>query len=125
MHASAAGKVILANMPPRQRDSVLSHLRLERFTEHTIVSPGTLRYDLADARKNGFAVCDREEFLQISGIAAPVLGCTGEVVAAISLWNVVERQDLTTLVKFADKLLSATRCLSARLGHNSKSSETS
>ena len=117
MHASAAGKTMLAHMLPRQREAALSRLRLERYTEHTIVNRGEFLVDLAKAKDSGFAICDREEFLQVAGIAAPVFGNNGDVAAAISLWNVIARQDVDDLLAFAPDLLSATASLSARLGY--------
>jgi DNA-binding IclR family transcriptional regulator len=101
---------------PNRREAIVSRLKLERYTEHTIVSRPALVEDLRRIRDVGFAICDREEFLQVAGISAPVFGHHGEVVAAISLWNIVEHQGIEELLSFGNDLLSATGTLSARLG---------
>ena len=116
IHACAAGKAMLAHVRPKRREAIVSHLKLERYTEHTIVSRKALVEDLRRIRDVGFAMCDREEFLQVAGISAPVFGHHGEVVAAISLWNIVEHQGIEELLSFGNDLLSATGTLSARLG---------
>ena len=116
LHCTAAGKAILANLRKTHRDELLKTLRLERFTEHTIVSRTNLRTELARVHARGFAVCDREEFLQISGVAAPVFGHEGEVVAAISIWNVEARQNLDALLRTKEQLIDSADKISQRLG---------
>ena len=124
IHACAAGKAMLAHVRPQRRQATISRLKLERYTEHTIVTPQALMEDLRRVREDGIAMCDREEFLQVAGISAPVFGHHGEVVAAISLWNIVEHQSINELLSFSNDLLSATNTLSARLGHEDTRSGT-
>lgn len=116
LHVSAAGKVLLANLPLQKRQLIQDDLVLERFTEHTISDARAFEAELENTRATGYAVCDREEFLQISGIAAPIIGHQGEMFGAISVWNTVDRQSAEALLGFGPELASATSDLSARLG---------
>ncbi|MEM7221621.1 MAG: IclR family transcriptional regulator [Pseudomonadota bacterium] len=116
VHACAAGKALLAFQRPLGLEAILSEIELERFTEHTIVNSKAMRADLERTRARGFALCDREEFLKVAGLSAPILGYDGEVVAALSLWNVVERQDIEQLLDRSEDLLATTGGLSRRLG---------
>jgi len=118
VHACAAGKVLLAYLRPARREAILSELRLERYTEFTLTQPDALTRQLEQIRQDGLAICDREEFLQVAGIAAPVFDHHAEAVAAISLWNTVEQQSIPDLLEQKSDLLAATRGLSARLGYS-------
>jgi len=110
------GKAMLAFLAPNRRDALLAEIELERLTEHTITDRKAFRAELDHVRETGIAICDREELLQVVGLAAPVFGHGGDVIAAVSIWNTVERQDLKALKAFCDDLVAATRTLSARLG---------
>ncbi|MEM7426835.1 MAG: IclR family transcriptional regulator [Pseudomonadota bacterium] len=116
LHASAAGKVFLAHLEQGRLKSILATLPLDRFNERTIVDTETLRLDLQQVRANGYAACDREEFLQVAGLAAPVFDNTGQVVAAVSLWNTVDHQSMSDLLEFAPTLKEQARLISERLG---------
>ncbi len=116
-HVCALGKVLLAYLRPQRREALLGDLVLERYTEHSITGRDVLEEELAHVRENGFAQCDREEFLAVVGIAAPIFDQLGDAIAALSLWNVAEDQDLNVLRGFADTLCQTTASLSARLGY--------
>ena len=112
----AAGKVLLAYLRPQKRAALLAGATLERYTDHTILTAQAIEADLRQVRARGFALCDREEFLQVVGIAAPLRDHHGDPVGAISLWDEVARQDIDGLVRQSRVLLDATQELSARLG---------
>jgi IclR family transcriptional regulator, acetate operon repressor len=78
-HAAANGKVLLAYGAiglPRQ---------LERYTEHTITTPGALHEELAAVRRNGYATATAELEEGLVAVAAPVFDGTGACVAALSV----------------------------------------
>ena len=117
LHATAAGKVMLAHQSPAKQEAVMAELALERYTEFTVTTVEALNTDLANIRARGFALCDREEFLQVAGISAPIFGAQGTPVGAISLWDLVERHDIAALCLNAPSLQETCRMLSERLGH--------
>ncbi len=84
MHATGVGLVLLAHAPVEVQEEVLAG-PLERFTELTLVDPRRLRAALAEVRRTGVAVSDRQVTLDALSVAAPVRGARGEVVAALSL----------------------------------------
>jgi len=61
-HATASGKMLLAQMGPAQRRQLLSHAPLRRCTDNTITDLDELEEELARVRRAGFAM-DNEEFL--------------------------------------------------------------
>ena len=82
--ATGAGLVLLAHAPPEMQEEVLAG-PFDRFTPLTVTDPATLRHLLADIRKSGFSVSDRQVTMDALSVAAPVHDVRGTVVAAVSL----------------------------------------
>lgn len=84
LHTLATGQVCLAAWEP---DQMRDYLRqdLVRVTAHTIIDPHVLRGRLQSARRHGFAWSHEESAVDISGVAAPVIGPHGKVVAALGV----------------------------------------
>ena len=81
---------------------------LERYTELTITDPGRLRRCLAEVRRVGYAVSDRQVTMDALSVAAPIRVPEG-VVAAISLVVAHDRADpvaLAPLVQAAGRVVS-------------------
>ncbi|MGH3346587.1 MAG: IclR family transcriptional regulator domain-containing protein, partial [Nocardioides sp.] len=59
--------------------------QLERLTEATITDPVQLRRDGVRARKRGWTLTEDELEVGLTGVAVPVRGIHGDVVAALGL----------------------------------------
>jgi len=119
LHCTGVGKVYLAFMPKMRREGLLSRLKLDRYTEHTIQSPKVLAAELERVRARGYGTCDREEFLHVVGMAAPILDSGGEVLAGVSVWTTTEHADMARLEASVQDLLAMTRRISHMMGHSS------
>ncbi|KRF01408.1 hypothetical protein ASG88_08005 [Nocardioides sp. Soil777] len=79
-HCSALGKVFLAwgaLAPPGAG--------LERLTPHTITGPEALRREGVRTRERGWALTADELEIGLTGLAVPVFGVHGDVVAALGI----------------------------------------
>lgn len=85
MHASGAGKALLAYMEPARRERLLVALGMARETPRTITDRERLRAELAEAARRGYAVDDEEHALGLRCVAAPVFDEFGWAAAAISV----------------------------------------
>lgn len=83
MPPTGVGLVLLAHAPVEVQDRVLA-APLTRYTSHTITDPRQLRRVLADVRRTGVAVSDRQVTDDAVSVAAPVLA-GDSVVAALSV----------------------------------------
>ncbi|WP_199506055.1 IclR family transcriptional regulator [Geodermatophilus sp. TF02-6] len=83
-HISSSGHVLLAHGPPDLHERVLGR-PLERRTGSTITTPGALRAALAETRRRGYALLPGHVHEEAAGVAVPVRGPLGEVVAALSV----------------------------------------
>jgi DNA-binding IclR family transcriptional regulator len=84
LHASGIGLVLLAHAPESVQRDVLGG-PLERFTAHTITDPARLGRILAQIRRDGMAVSDRQVTDDAMSVAAPITDASGEVIAALSI----------------------------------------
>jgi IclR family transcriptional regulator, acetate operon repressor len=85
IHASAAGKAILAASEPMARRERINALALERFTPGTHVTQSALLSDLAEVARQGWAVDDEEHTLGMRCVAAAIRDEWSEPVGAISV----------------------------------------
>lgn len=85
MHASGAGKAVLAALDPQAAAREVARAPLARFTAHTIVAPEALHAELAATRARGYAVDDEEHAPGLRCVAAPILDEHGHPWAALSL----------------------------------------
>lgn len=93
LHATGAGKVLLAHAPAEVRDRVLGDL--PRLTPYTVTHAGRLDDQLRRVREQGFATTSEETRLGMSSVAVPVFrgpapdpsapGGPREVVAAVGV----------------------------------------
>jgi DNA-binding IclR family transcriptional regulator len=85
LHQIAAGKAILAYLPPERVEEVVEHHGIEAATDHTITTREELVEELAEIRDQGVAFNLQEGILGVHAIAAPVLDTDGSVFGAISI----------------------------------------
>jgi IclR family KDG regulon transcriptional repressor len=121
LYVGASPKILLAHLPPTDRERIIAATRFQAFTKNTITNADDLRRCLEQIRHQGYAL-DEEDFeAGVYAIGAPVRDDTGRVVAGITITTPVtryspkRRQDLIRLV-----IQGAAR-LSARLGYQNTS----
>jgi DNA-binding IclR family transcriptional regulator len=110
-HTTGVGLVLLAYAPPSTQEAYLS-APLAAFTDLTITDPGRLRRALAEVRRTGLAISDRQVTMDAVSVAAPVHGPSG-VVAALS---VVVGTDGPPAATLAPAVVAAARGISRRTG---------
>ena len=118
-HTSSSGKVLLAAASREKQEAVLSQ-GLEPCAPRTITDPDRLREELAQVRREGYAVAIEEFEPGLNGVAVPVRGGGDAVIAAISVSGPayrVKRQRMRALV---DELQAGAEGLSARLGYSGR-----
>lgn len=115
LHATAAGKVFLAQMPPADLRAYLSR-PLPAYTEATVTDPAILAEVVETTRQRGWAVNRGELFQEAGALAVPVLDASGVCVAAVGLNIPLSRFDDARIEVLVGELLAATRRLSPALG---------
>lgn len=90
-HCTAMGKVLLAHLEPTRLKEFLARAGLPKKTKNTITRPQRLRKALEKVRASGYAIDQQEAEVGICCVAAPIIGITGETMAAISISGPSER----------------------------------
>ncbi len=117
LHATASGKLFLADMPLQEVEQLMSH-GVEKYTERTTVSFARMKKELARVAEQGYAVNDEELLPGYLVIAAPVLDATARTVAAISITLPVDHTHSKHEISHAALLIDAASRTSLLLGYN-------
>ncbi|MFI8191298.1 IclR family transcriptional regulator [Streptomyces sp. NPDC085946] len=84
LHATGVGLALLAHGGPGLQEEYCA-APLASFTPYTVTDPARLRRVLAEVRRTGVAVSDRQVTADALSVAAPVRGPDGAVAAAVSV----------------------------------------
>jgi IclR family transcriptional regulator, KDG regulon repressor len=120
LHATAAGKAILAFMSRDELERMIVEKGLEKFTENTITDSVRLETALADIRTRGYAVSDSEHFEMVRGVAAPIRDHDGNVFASLSALGIVSRITLDLIPGIAVQVIEAANEISRLFGYVSE-----
>ncbi|MCC6315644.1 MAG: IclR family transcriptional regulator [Thermomicrobiales bacterium] len=82
-HTVASGKVLLAALPDDAVEAYI-HGGLPEYTDRTLTDPQGLRDELAQVRRQGYALNRGERQHYVVGAGAPVRDHSGAVIAAIA-----------------------------------------
>jgi len=101
INAGASALVLLAWLPEAEVRTILAGTQLKRFTPATLVEPDEIVARLGRIREQGYATTMGEVDPTAVGIAAPLFGSGGAVVAAVSIVlirSLVSDAELQTIV---------------------------
>lgn len=83
LHAFAAGKVVLANMPAERVEAIVRERGLPAYTPNTTTDRETLLDELAEIAERGVAFNREESVNGVNAVAVPVLLAPGEPIGSI------------------------------------------
>lgn len=115
LHATAAGKVFLAQFSAAELEAFLAH-ELRVHTPSTITDPTTLRHQLAMVAEQGHATVFGEAELGLVAVAVPVRTLGRAVVAALVVAGPEFRVNATTIPGLLEHLKPAAAEISWRIG---------
>lgn len=119
LHAGSAGKILLAYLPEEERRKILEQTGLPKITPNTITDIKELEKQLAQVRKQGYAISRQERTSFMSSISAPIKDYSGRVIAAVCIDGPSFRFNNKNLIKFKNLLLATTEKISREIGHES------
>ena len=106
LHATGAGKALLASLPQPRREVLLDRIELRPHTSKTLVDRAALARALDDARDRGYAL-DDEEYDEGVRCVAVAVGPIGAPVAAISISGPASRMSKQRCVEFVPQMRRA------------------
>lgn len=115
LHASAAGKVLLAHLPARESHELLERTGLPARTARTVTEREALARELSAVREEGYAAEYEEADEAVCSLAAPVLDTEGYPMGAVSVSSLAFLVTPERLHAFAPAVREAAREVSRRL----------
>jgi len=113
---TSMGRVLLANLPQEELESLLPRVEFTQYTERTVKSVEKLRQVLQVVRRDGYSIVDQELELGLRSLAVPIQSPIGGVVASLNVGTHAHRvslQDMQT--RFLPHLRAAAQELSLLL----------
>ncbi|MGB9799960.1 MAG: IclR family transcriptional regulator [Thermanaerothrix sp.] len=116
-YCTGLGKVLLAHLKAEEIEDFLRKQPLAPFTEKTITNPETLKCELEQIRKMGYALDRGEHEAEVRCVAVPIFDMHGAVVAAISISGPAGRMEpLDANLGLIERACQAARAISEKLG---------
>ena len=112
LHASAAGKAILAAASGELREELLTGIKYERFTAGTLTSRKPLLADVAGAAARGWAIDDEEHTVGMRCVSAAILNEWLEPAGAVSISGPAVRLEYAHLDVLGSRVRSVADVLS-------------
>ena len=117
LYAGAAGKVLLAFLPPQRQEAFFAITELVPLTPRTIVDEKHLREELKKVHKKGAAVSFGEWIEDAAGVAAPILNRNGEVVAALTISGPIQRFNKENVSRYCTEVKRVAARISEGMGY--------
>ena len=115
LHCTATGRVLLADLPPEQRETLLPE-PLPAYTNKSIIDRQILAQILIRVHEQGYAIVHEEFQEGLSAIAAPIRDHTGKVIAAVSISGPTYRAGPNQIDQFIGILQETAKEISTNLG---------
>jgi DNA-binding IclR family transcriptional regulator len=116
LHCTSVGKVLLSGLAPAERDALLAQQGLTAFTPYTLTDPDRVRVAIQEVQATGYAVARQEHFVGLLGLAAPVRGADGRILAGLGLAIPMVRLEPEAEPGLVRALQETALALSQRLG---------
>jgi DNA-binding IclR family transcriptional regulator len=118
LHIGAAGKLLLAYMPTKERKIILSNKRFERYAQKAIIDFKQFNKMLKDIRLQGYAISKGERNPDAFAIAVPVFEKKDNLIGALSIAGPISRFTPEIQETYLKELLKAARLMSAKFGYS-------
>lgn len=116
IYCSASGKALVAWMDGVELQQLISHIEFRPKTKYTIMSIQALNEDLAETRRQGYAVDWFEHEDSIFCIAAPIFDREKRIIAAISVSAAQWDLSMELFSKMREQAFLSARKISKYLG---------
>lgn len=116
LHATAAGKVLLAYSRAGLLDDVIGAVGLPPLTQHTVTSRAVLERELLAIRSEGIAWNHEESTRGAGAVAAPVFSAQAEIAAALCTVFPLSLVDAKELTEIGENVRDAAHRISILMG---------
>lgn len=94
VYCTSLGKALLAFLPKEKFDEIIANIKFDKKTENTITDPEKLKEELELVRRRGYSIDNREVESHMACYGAPIFDHMGNVVAAISVSDMYNEEEM-------------------------------
>lgn len=105
IYCSAVGKVLLAGLPPMEREQILDEIELEPLAPNTITDRVALRAEVNRIEQEGYSLDDQEMEEGLRCMAVPIADSEGHVLAALSVSGPASRMTDNRLTDYRGRMV--------------------
>lgn len=116
LHASAPGKVFMANVADEERDEILSKIEFPKFTDRTITNTVDYLKELEQVKACGYGLDMGEELTGVRCIGAPIYNQAGKVAATIWISGPAERLSDEAILEYSKQVVACGNEISEKMG---------
>ncbi len=116
LHAGASSKALLAFLPEEEIETAIER-GLTALTSHTITDPASLRRELEDVRRQGYAVSYGETDEGAAGVSFPIRDLWSRVVASMTIAGPITRMNQSTIMRYVEMARDGADQLCRELGY--------
>jgi DNA-binding IclR family transcriptional regulator len=116
LHASAPGKVFMANIDRYERDEILSKTEFTKFTDRTILNAADYLMELEEVKSCGYGLDRGEELSGVRCIGAPIFNQAGKVAASVWISGPAERLTDEAIVEYSKEVVACAGEISEKMG---------
>jgi IclR family acetate operon transcriptional repressor len=116
LHTTAIGKAVLAAQPDEEIKAFCRRFGLPRRTPHTRTTQAALLADLAEVRRQGYAIDDEENEAGIVCVGAAVYDHAGQIIGGVSVSTLRHELSAQDAHQFGPRVVAAAREVSQALG---------
>jgi IclR family KDG regulon transcriptional repressor len=115
-HCVASGKMFLSYLSTEELKQYVDRHPLIGYTENTITEFSSLKQELEEIKKLGYAVDHEEYEVGLKGIASPIYNYSGKMVAALCVAGVSMRIPDNEVTSISKALKEMAKTISIQLG---------
>jgi IclR family pca regulon transcriptional regulator len=111
-YCTALGRVLLAELDPRDVEKFMTTANLKPYTSRTVTDVAALLSELSRIREKGYAICDGELAVGLRAVGAPIRDNSRKVVAA---FNVSGSEASISLERLGREIIPAVTATARRI----------
>lgn len=96
---TSLGRVLLAQLPESELEAFLERVKLDRYTDRTVMDKAELKRRIIEGRQMGYAIVDQELDSGLRSLAVPVFDANGKLLGGINISTNAARVDYDTLLQ--------------------------